>query len=115
MPKQFDAEFPSGDPESRVSQHGLGLPQLAGRRVQTGVVRQLKDDQLFAGHSVFDDESSRFGVPPVPQVCLKVVASSCKPASSSGTSDTVVTPLRRRPFVSRPTRTTEHPPLRHLF
>ena len=41
--------------------------------------------------------------PPVPHRCLSRAASSRTPSSSSGRSNTVVTPLPRRPAVSLPT------------
>src|SRR3954451_11983650 len=46
--------------------------------------------------------------PPTPQRFFSRPASSRRPASSSGTSETVVTPLPRRPAVSR--RTLTRPP-----
>src|SRR3954470_7785470 len=42
-------------------------------------------------------------VPPVPHRCLSRAASSRTPSSSKGRSNTVVTPLPRRPAVSLPT------------
>src|SRR6266568_1858559 len=46
-----------------------------------------------------------FTVPPVPHLCFSLPASSSNPNSSRGISETIVTPLPRRPFVSLPTFT----------
>ena len=60
-----------------------------------------------AGLTIAQDYSDRTRqlVPPVPQFCFSVAASSRSSSSFSGSSVTVVTPCPRRPAVSRPTFT----------